>query len=107
MPDITNPQAVSFANNKARVFAEALLTAIQTARSFKAEYDANAMDAIFPATADNVADGSDVDGRPRVTSNAVRALYTASADVLTWAGTGTPTREARLRTFTNKGPSLF
>ena len=98
---------MSFCNNKARVFAEALLTAIQTARAFKGEYDANTMDTIFPATVDNVADGSDVDGRPRVTGNAVRALYTASADMLTWAGTGSPTREARLRTFTNKGEPRF
>lgn len=107
MADVINPQAVKFSNEKARVFAGAILTSIQTARAFKAEYDANTMDNIFPATADNIADGSDVDGRPRITANGVRALYTAASDLLTWAGTGSPTREARLRTFTALGGPLF
>jgi len=107
MPDITNPQAVTFANEKARVFSEALLCSIRTARAFKDEYDANAMDAIFPATTDKIADGSAVDGRPQVTSNGIRALYTAASDMLTWAAVGSPTREARLRTFTDKGNAKF
>lgn len=107
MPDNANPQAVRFANEKARVFADALLTAVDTARVFKAIYDAGTMDNIFPATADAIADGADVDGRPRVTNNAIRALYTAATDLLTWAGTGSPTREARLRTIAVNGSSRF
>lgn len=105
MPDNTNSQAIHFSNNKARVFAESLLSTIETARVFKAFYDAQTLDNIFPATADLVADGSDVDGRPRLSNNAVRALYTAASDMLTWAGTGTPTREARLRAISHKGES--
>lgn len=105
MADNVNPQAVSFSNEKARVFADALLSAIQTARAFKAFYDANTLDGIFPADAEKIADGSDLDGRQRVTNNGIRALYTAASDILTWAGTGTPTREARLTTIAvNGGP---
>jgi len=105
MADNINIQAINFSNTKARVFADSLLTAIQTARSFKNFYDANTLDGIFPATADNIADGSDLDGRQRVTNNAIRALYTAASDILTWAGTGSPTREARLTTIAvNGGP---
>lgn len=107
MPDNTNPQAVRFANEKARVFADAMITSIETARALKSFYDANTLDGIFPATADNIADGSDVDGRQRVTNNAVRALYTAASDVLTWAAVGSPTREARLRTIAVNGSSRF
>ena len=61
MADNVNPQAVSFSNSKARVFADSLLSAIQTARAFKAFYDANALDSIFPADAEKIADGSDLD----------------------------------------------
>lgn len=107
MADNTNPLAVRFTNEKARVFAESLLTTIQTARSFKSFYDANSMDTVFPATADNIADGSDTDGRPRVSNNAIRALYTAASDLLTWASTGSPTRETRLRTLTDKGEPRY
>ena len=107
MADIVNPQAVVFCNEKARVFAECLLSTIGTARALKADYDANTLDTLFPNTADKVVDGSAVDGRPPVTGAAVRALYTAASDILTWAAVGTPTREARLRAFTNRGESRF
>lgn len=107
MADNTAPIAVRFSNEKARIFADALLTSIETARAFKNTYDANAMDNIFPATADNIADGSDVDGRTRVTNNGIRALYQAAVDLLTWAGTGNPTRETRLRTIAVNGISRF
>ena len=107
MADNANPQAVKFANEKARVFADALLSAIQTARQYKAIYDAQILDSVFPATADSIADGSDVDGRSRVSNNAIRALYTAATDMLTWAGQGTPTREARLLTIAVNATSRF
>jgi hypothetical protein len=44
-----------------------------------------------------VADGSENDGRPRVQAQVVRALRTQAIDLLTWAATGNPTRETRLR----------
>ena len=107
MADNINPQAVKFANEKVRILADSLLTAIMTARELKSIYDANTLDSIFPATADLIADGSDLDGRFRITNNVVRAMYTAATDILTWAGTGTPTREARLRTIAVNGLSRF
>ena len=107
MPDITNPQAVKFANEKARVFADALLSAITTAREFEAIYAAQAGDTLFPNSADLLADGSEVDGRPRVQAQMVRALRTAAQDLLTWAATGAPTRETRLRTIAVNGSSRF
>lgn len=107
MPDNANPQAVRFSNEKARVFADALLTSIQTARAFKSDYDANSMDTLYPNTTDMIADGSDLDGRSRITNQVVRALYAAATDLLTWAGTGTPTREARLRAIAVQGGPRF
>jgi hypothetical protein len=107
MPDITNPQAVKFANEKCRVFAEALLTAIQTARSFDTTYAAQDGDTLFPNTSDLIADGSQTDGRPRLAANIVRALRTVAQDIVTWGTQGTPTRETRLRSITDKGEGRF
>lgn len=107
MPDITNPQAVLFANTKVRPFADAMLTAIQTARNFEADYGANAGDTLFPNTADLIADGSETDGRFRLRADTVRALRTLAQDLAIWAATGAPTREARLRTVAVNGASRF
>jgi hypothetical protein len=98
MADIVNPQAVKFANDAVRPFADVLLSAIESAREFEAQYAANAGDTLFPNTADLIADGSETDGRFRVQAQTVRALRTAAQDLLTWAATGSPTRETRLRT---------
>lgn len=107
MADIVVPQAVKFTNEKVRVFADSLLSAIQTGREFDAQYAALSGDTLFPNTADLIADGSDVDGRQRVQAQTVRALRTAAQDLLTWAATGNPTREARLRTIAVNGQAKF
>lgn len=107
MPDITTPQAVKIANEQVRPLADALLTAIETARNFDSNYAAAAGDTLFPNTADNIADGSDVDGRLRLQAQVVRAMRTQAQDLLTWAATGSPTRETRLRSIAVNGNAKF
>lgn len=82
---ITNPEAVLFANQRARVFADALVTSYETAAKFKAQYDAQQLDGQFPNQAGEVvADGADIDGRPPLSGQKVRALYTAAGDLIAW-----------------------
>lgn len=107
MADITNPQAVHFANEKVRVFVEVLLSAAQTAEVFDEMYAALAGDTLFPNTADLIADGSEVDGRPRIQAQQVRAIRTIAQDLATWLATNSPTRLSRLRAATDKGESKF
>lgn len=107
MPDITNPQAVKFCNEKVRVLADSLLQAIATARQFDSDYGAISGDTLFPNTSDLIADGSDVDGRSRVQAQVVRAIRTQAQDLLTWAATGNPTRETRLRSIAVNGQAKF
>lgn len=107
MPDITNPQAVAFANQKARVFSDALLSAVLTAEEFESAYAALAGDTLFPNTADLIADGSETDGRPRVQAQWIRALRTIAQDLATWAATNNPTRETRLRQIAVNGQARF
>lgn len=97
MADITNPQAIDFCNERARPWAKKMLAAIRAAREFDLDYGAQSGDTLFPNTADLIADGSETDGRPRVQAQVVRALRTQAIDLLTWAATGSPTRETRLR----------
>lgn len=107
MPDNINPQAVKFANEKVRIFADAILTAIQTARAFDADYGALSGDALFPNDAFLLVDQSETDGRPRVQNQTVRALRTMAQDLVIWAAAGSPAREIRLRTVAVNGAARF
>jgi hypothetical protein len=81
MPDITTPLAVRTANEKLRPFGDVMLEHYYTARAFQQYWVANGLDAIIPATTDLIADGSDVDGRPRITANQMRQAK-ARADTI-------------------------
>jgi len=103
MPDITSPQLTRFANEKGRVFADALGTTYQTAKRFQQEWAA--LEALPPDTADLFADGSDVDGRKRVTGAQMTALKTIADTMVTWFETGTPMRITQIQRLTvNDGP---
>lgn len=106
MPN-TNPQAIAFANNYARPLSDALLTAIETAEAFEANYAAQSGDTLFPNDAELIVDGSEVDGRPRVQNQWLRALRTIAQDLGTWAATNSPTRETRLRQIAVNGLPKF
>ncbi len=106
MPN-TNPQAIAIANNQGRPSADVILSAIQTARNFDANYGALSGDAIFPNDAELIEDGSAVDGRPRVQNQEVRALRNLCQSLLTWAATGNPTNETRLRRIAVNGQAKF
>lgn len=107
---ITSPEAVNFSNAKARVFADSLVSAYESAVKFKAQYDAQSLDALFPNLANEVvADGADVDGRTQMTGQKIRALYTAAVDVIAWGDTvvGGKTRITWLRGMHVNGQSRF
>lgn len=107
MAENVNPQAIGFANQKMRALSDAVLTAIQTARAFDADYGALSGDTLFPNNADLIADGSETDQRPRVQNQTVRALRTLAQDLVIWAASGSPTRETRLRTAAVNGQGKF
>jgi hypothetical protein len=106
MPN-TNPQAIAFANAKARVFADALLSACETAEQFDADYAALSGDTLFPNDAELINDGSETDGRPRVQNQWVRALRTIAIDLKAFAAANSPTRETRLRQIAVNGQPKF
>lgn len=107
MADIILPQAIKFSNEKVRPAADVILSAINTASEFEAQYAAQAGDTMFPNDASLIADGSDADGRLRVQAQQVRALRNLCQSLLAWAATGNPTNETRVRLAAVNGASRF
>lgn len=106
MADITNPQFVKFANERCRPLADAAEQLYQTAKRFQQEHTAMSAGTI-PNTADNFADGSDVDGRKRMTGAQAAALKSLADAMVTWFETGSPTRIAQLQQLTVNGQARF
>lgn len=110
MADITNPQIVKFANERARVFADSLEQTYQTAKRMQQEWAA-LIATVTPAnTSDQVADGSHAsagqpDGRKPLTGAQLTALKAMADTIVTFFETGSPTRIAQIQqTTTNGGP---
>lgn len=97
MADIDNPQVRKFANERARIAADAIVTCYETLKRLQVEYDAAGGDTLFPATTDRIVDGSETDGRTRITTGQVRGLNTLSAALVTYLDGGTPSRISQVR----------
>ena len=69
MSEINDPQAVKFCNERLRVAADAAIQAYRTLKQLKAEWEANNLGALIPPTDDLIADGSQIDGRPRLSGS--------------------------------------
>jgi len=74
MPQITNPQAISFSNSRIRPFADELYALYLDAKAIQAEYASKGLNSVFVPTSDQVMDGADVDGRTIIHSQDVNAI---------------------------------
>jgi hypothetical protein len=85
MPDITDPQVVVWANERARTIADALVAFEAKLGGWQSDYAAQSIASQISAAgaSELVADGSDVDGRPRITGNQIINLHAAIAQVRT------------------------
>lgn len=80
MADITNPQVVRFCNEELRPTGDRYITLYWWAKSTVDKWTAGNLAASCPSTADFVADGSDTDGRGRLTGTLVNgAIATLQA----------------------------
>lgn len=108
MPDITTPQIVRFANEKARVLADEADSFYGTCKRFQQEWAAAvAAGVTFPSTADLIADGSDIDGRKRITANQLQGLKSLADAMVGWFETGTPTRIAQIQAISVNAVARF
>ena len=83
MPDITNPEAVRFCNERARVLADIATKYYYAAKAFTNEWNATGMGTKIPNTADLIIDGSATDGRSSITGANVNGLKNHVGAMLT------------------------
>lgn len=82
MPDITNPQAVVFANEKIRVMADLMASNYLTAKTLVADWNALSMSSLITNTSDNIVDGSATDGRSPITGIQATAIVTRAMEII-------------------------
>lgn len=75
----TNVQAIKIANEKIRPLADAFGQLYNKLKSAQIEYAAEGWGTLFPADAQVISDGSDVDGRTPITNSDVRNFMLTDA----------------------------
>ena len=83
MPN-TNPQAVRVANEKIRPAADRFGQLYNLLKALQAEATAKGWLTLFPADAQTITDGSDVDGRAIITNTEVRTFITLASAYITF-----------------------
>ncbi len=85
MADITDVQVVAFSNQRARTVADKLAALLPVLTAWQADYAAIGILAKINAAggANYIADGSDVDGRIRVTGTGILNLKAAIDQIVT------------------------
>ena len=82
MAEITNPEAVRFANERLRVAADKLAQAYWFCKEVEREWYANNMGDIFPVADGPVVDGSATDGRHPIGGNEAALLITRCSELV-------------------------
>jgi len=84
MADITNPQAIAFANNRIRVIADLQAQLYYASKALTADWFAQGVDTVIPNNAgDTVVDGSATDGRAPITGAKVNSIITRASEYVT------------------------
>jgi hypothetical protein len=91
MPQITNPEAVRFANERSRPLADLVAGAFQAIQAYWQAWDAKALGDVIPDDESVVADGSETDGRTPITGHDLHQLK-ALCDDLVGMGLGENTK---------------
>lgn len=84
----SNPQAIAFSNGRVRPICDEMCTAYLSAKKLLAEWQAQNIAAVIPNDANQIADGSQVDGRPLVVDSAVNSVIARLAEFVAWLETG-------------------
>ena len=84
----TNPQAIRVANEKIRVAADKMGQLYNFFKALQAEGTAENWMSLFPADAQTISDGADVDGRAVITNQEVRDFIGDVSAFITWIEAG-------------------
>ena len=85
MADVTNPQLVLWANQRVRPLVNKLQNILLSAQQFQTDYANQSISSQITTAggANLMADGSDVDGRPRVSGTQIQNLKAAIDQIVT------------------------
>jgi hypothetical protein len=83
MADITNTQAVRFANEKARIIANEYYKLYLMAKQILQEWNAQGLASVIPNDSSIIVDGAGTDGRPIATGAMVTNQITRAGEVIT------------------------
>ena len=78
----TNPTAIAFSNDKARVMADCMATSYYTAKSIVNEWNANSISSIIPNDSTLIADCAATDGRNQVTGAQITNIITRAMEII-------------------------
>jgi hypothetical protein len=93
MADISNPQVVTWANERARTIADQMTALLDRLLAYQADYTAQGIAALIIAagSANNIGDSAVSDGRQIITGNSVLNLKAAIDQLVTaWNVTAVP-----------------
>lgn len=109
MADITNPQVVAFANNRMRPLADAITKVQYAIDAFLIDANAEGIPALIVAggVGNFIGDGSDVDGRPRVTGQNMADFRSAITVLQTCLETTTAIASGGVSGTGGKTPSVI
>lgn len=109
MPEITNPQVVTFANTRIRPIADKLYSTYYHAKSVLGDYNVGDIGSkIDSAGAGNlISDGSEIDGRTRISGGDIYNIITALQEFIDYVEGGTVTTAERIDIIAKPHVSLF
>jgi hypothetical protein len=83
--DISDVHVVKWANERSRVIADQMTSLLTKLKAYQADYAAQGIAALITAAggANLVGDGSDLDGRPRISGNQIVNLKAAVDQLIT------------------------
>lgn len=97
----TTPQAVAFANGRARPLADLLISAYLSSKAFAQQWTAQGVASVIPNDATLIADGSATDGRTPITDGDINILLAQAQSIIALfeGATGAPANNASLQNF--------
>lgn len=100
MPN-TNPQAVKLANERFRPLADRLTQSYHFCKALRDQIAAEGIESLFTKDDDVVEDGSDIDGRSRLTNADIKGMIASVDEFLAFMDANPSMRDLLLRVSVN------
>jgi hypothetical protein len=111
----TNPQAVAFANGRARPLADDMRGLYLSCKAFVQQWTGQSVATVIPNDAVVIADGAAIDGRAPITDAQVQQIFAHASNLIAYfeGATAAPVNNASMQNFNQiqavavNGPAIF